>query len=439
MTSIFCDPDHFTLAKAKADRKIALYNTYDHNKKICCAGNNVRDALARVDLTIPVAAFDFLTIALSVIAADEFVTRKDAAYGFSREIDLEISLAKPRLWNSLKSDIQSILTFLTGDDWQLKFSGNGLTPPVKSENKRLRSIQDVKDIDRVCLFSGGLDSLVGAINELDGFPDCTLLVSRASPKDRQYQEYLRKKLGHPKHFGVNDAPTRPSSLEWEKEESTRARSILFLALAACLASGISKTQSGVSVPLIIPENGFIALNPPLTPRRRGSLSTRTAHPHFLSAIQEIFDKADFGVHIHNPFAFDTKGEIITQCNDQTLIDKLFRHSVSCGKWKRRNQQCGKCVPCLIRRSAIYAAGKSEPKHTYETRDLSKLPFSSKTSADLAAMITACKTVTKENLGKWVSASGPLPLQPKLRKQHYDVAWRGLSEIHGFLIHSGIQI
>ncbi len=438
MTTVQCAPDIDELIASKSDRKVVLFDNVDNANSIACIGNHVRDALKRVNLPIPIHAFDFLTIALSVTATDEFVSRDGGAYGFTRDISLSVSLAKPAIWNSKKQALESILRFLTGDDWSLSFFGNGLTPPATSEKKRLRKIFDLSNIEQVCLFSGGLDSLIGTMNELQTNHDDTLLVSRASTGDQMFQKYLLSRLGNPRQFGVNDRPSRPNTVSWRKENSTRSRSILFLALAACCASAISQYRSVASTPLFIPENGFIALNPPMTPRRRGSLSTRTAHPHYLGSLQRLFDDVGLGVAVHNPFKFMTKGEMIQNCHDQKLIHTLAPDTISCGKWKRRNQQCGKCVPCLIRRSSMYAAGVIEPKNLYEFSDLTKLPFGTKKGADLSATLAALKSIDRGNVPRWVSASGPLPMDVSTRKKYYDVAWRGLLELKGFLSAQGFK-
>lgn len=438
MTSVQCDPDVNVLITSSADRKVVLFDNVDNINGIGCIGNRVRDALKRVNLPIPVQAFDFLTIALSVTAADEFVSRSDGAYGFTREISLSVSLAKPDIWEQEKNSLEAILRFLTGDDWQLSFTGNGLTPPLQSEKKRLRNLLDISGIEQVCLFSGGLDSLIGAIGALESKPDETLLVSRASKGDQMFQKYLLSSLGHPKQLGVNDQPSKPSTVGWEKEDSTRSRSILFLALAACCAAAIFKNNPTQRVPLLIPENGFIALNPPMTPRRRGPLSTRTAHPYYLGALQKLFDNVGMGIDIQNPFEFMTKGEMIKSCNDQNLIQSLAPKTISCGKWKRRNQQCGKCVPCLIRRSSNFAAGVTEPQNLYEFSDLQNLEFGTKKGVDLAAVLVALKKVDLDNLPRWVSASGPLPKDTKVRNMYYEVAWRGLKELESFLTAQGFK-
>jgi hypothetical protein len=56
-----------------------------------------------------------------------------------------------------------------------------------------------------------------------------------------------------------------------------------------------------AVELFVCENGLIALNPPLTPRRIGSHSTRTAHPHFLANVQDILSASGLPIIIANPF------------------------------------------------------------------------------------------------------------------------------------------
>lgn len=439
MTTVQCDPDVNVLIASNADRKVVLFDHVDNANGIGCIGNRVRDALKRLNLPIPVQAFDFLTIALSVTAADEFVARKDGAYGFTRNISLSISLAKPDVWEQQRKSVEAILRFLTGDDWQLTFTGNGLTPPALSEKKRLRNLFDISGIEQVCLFSGGLDSLIGAMDALKNKPDETLLVSRASTGDQMFQQYLLNRLGNPKQLGVNDRPSKPNTVSWEKEDSTRSRSILFLALAACCAAAIFKFNPTKRIKLLIPENGFIALNPPMTPRRRGPLSTRTAHPYYLASLQKIFDNVGMGIDIRNPFEFMTKGEMIKSCPNQKIIKALAPKTISCGKWKRRNQQCGKCVPCLIRRSSNFAAGVVEPQNLYEVSDLINLGFESKKAADLAAVLIALKTVDIDNLARWVSASGPLPTDILTRKRYYEVAWRGLLEMKSFLKSQGFKI
>ena len=41
------------------------------------------------------------------------------------------------------------------------------------------------------------------------------------------------------------------------------------------------------IDILVPENGVISINVPLTVRRVGTLSTRTTHPYFIQEIQKL--------------------------------------------------------------------------------------------------------------------------------------------------------
>jgi hypothetical protein len=115
--------------------------------------------------------------------------------------------------------------------------------------------------------------------------------------------------------------------------------------------------------LLIPENGTIALNVPLTPSRRGSCSTRTAHPYYLSALGRILARVGLTNPLSNPLENKTKGEAIAQCRNLAFLNTVARLAVSCAKrnrrmhWKRRQaRSCGYCMPCIYRRAAMHAVG-----------------------------------------------------------------------------------
>ncbi|MBL1477270.1 DNA-binding protein, partial [Klebsiella pneumoniae] len=77
----------------------------------------------------------------------------------------------------------------------------------------------------------------------------------------------------------------------------------------------------------------------------GSLSTRTTHPYFIGMIQELFNNLGFGVRLINPYQFMTKGQMVSNCKDSKMLSEIVDLTVSCSHWKRKNQQCGYCVPC----------------------------------------------------------------------------------------------
>ena len=440
MTFIHCDPDVSVLKGSRAERRFVLYGHADHTPGIGSIGNRVRDSIARLKGPVPTVAFDFLSIALAVTAADEFVSRDNASHGFARDIALKIALAKPAIWQQEKTNLERILRFLSGDNWSLTLVPGGLTPPTKKEHGKFRQKTDINGVERICLFSGGLDSLIGAVDCLHQYPTKTLLVSRASPKDKQHQDILAHHLGAPKRLSVNDVPTRPRGPIplWKKEDTTRSRSILFIALGVCVAAAAGEVNAS-RTKLLIPENGVIALNPPLTSRRRGALSTRTAHPAYLSSLQALLDTTGLNVEISNPYAFQTKGEMILNCHDTSKVRTLAELSVSCGKWKRADKQCGKCVPCLIRLAALHHATITERTNTYQYEDLMGVYREPKHRSDLIAVLSAIRSFDKSAHPKWVSASGPLPLDAKSRQSYLDVAERGLGELSAFLRSKGFTV
>ncbi|WP_321477346.1 Qat anti-phage system QueC-like protein QatC [uncultured Paludibaculum sp.] len=363
-------------------------------------------------------AWDFLSLSLGVIAADSFVKRADAADGWTREIDLTVELLDPSPWHKVSGEIEKTLRFLTGDLWHLTFEPNG--PAIPGQK---RMVWKDAGCDAVCLFSGGLDSFIGAL-DLTASGLKPYFVSCAYPKDAEKQAALATRLSllGNRHFQANPDP------RWahENETSMRARSLLFLALATLIASTLRLKPAEAPVPVFLPENGFISLNVPLTARRLGSLSTRTTHPHFIGGIQSILSKADLNIQILNPYQLRTKGEMMRDCRDSNALQKLAHITVSCGKWKRKSQQCGRCLPCLIRRAAFDAAGLVDSTD-YRFHELS--------GADNQEDIIAVRLAYNQMLsapGKWIRRTGPMPEENALRAEFADVFVRGLNEVGGFV-------
>jgi hypothetical protein len=239
-------------------------------------------------------------------------------------------------------------------------------------------------------------------------------------------------------FAANLRPYWPGS--GGHDTTMRSRSFDFLALAAVGASVVPSDPVG-RIPLYVPENGFIALNPPMTSRRIGSLSTRTTHPNYLRLVQEIFDGLGVAVTIKNPHEFDTKGEMVERWKAMPIFRAMAGGTVSCGKWKRRNQQCGRCLPCLIRRASFHAAGISDPTPSYERIQLIDVLASQdgEERGDLLAVMGAVDLLGTPVLSSRVGASGPLPADAAMRARYENVVSRGLIELRDFLTASGIQV
>lgn len=414
---------------------IVLYGPKPGRPLTGSVGNRLPAAVSALGVPVDVKAFDFLTIALAVVAADTFIDRRSkwASSGWTREFQLDIPLAQPRNWEPVVGKLERALDFLSGDRWTLSLRPDGVAPPTKAAIARRRSYVNIGAADCVSLFSGGLDSFIG-VGKLVAEGRTPLLVSHAYRGDKKYQEssvpYLGKILPR---FAANAHPAKTDGTP--NDTTMRTRSFGFLAYAAVAASALHVKGGGHgNIETFVPENGFIALNAPLTRRRIGSHSTRTTHPHFLTLIQEIFDQVDIRVSITNEFRHQTKGEMVVEAVAAGRIDGLTG-TMSCGKWKRKNMHCGYCVPCLIRRASFAKTGLNDD--TPYRHDLQKAWADVDLRDDLLAMVLASTDNAKDSRMR-AAASGPLPLDRGEREGWFGVHDRGLQEVGDYLRREGIR-
>lgn len=404
-------------------------------------GGPVRRTVRRLGVPVPVAAHDFLTIAMAVTAADTFVSRLtpegefEAADGWARDLHLQIHIAEPRVWRHVLPELEKALRFLSGDMWTLELLSDGPRPPrPQRRGDRIRP----RGHDLVCLFSGGLDSAIGTLDLIaDGHKP--LLVSHAYTADADKQETIWAQLPVAvSRFAANAHPLH--KLSYNNDVQMRTRSLNFLAYGALVASTmVARGWINGRATLIVPENGLIALNPPLTVRRIGALSTRTTHPHFLGTIQNIFDALGMEVDIVNPYAAATKGEMLAKCKDPITLRRIMGDTVSCGNWKRKHIQCGKCVPCIIRRASFHAANIADPTpYDPEFEDLARVLPQEEAADDLMAMLVAARRLPNTDLARWVGRTGPLPEDSEDRQLLLDVVHRGMAEVGAYFTSLGLM-
>ncbi|MCH2085754.1 MAG: hypothetical protein MK175_01095, partial [Pseudoalteromonas sp.] len=290
-------------------------------------------------------------------------------------------------------------------------------------------------LNSVCLFSGGLDSAVGAIDILNGESALKpLLVSHAYRGDGAKQEDIKQLLSPP--FGELSYSMSPhiiKQLEGKTDISMRGRSFNFLAMAVLGISALRNANCDSRIEtIVVPENGYISINPPLTRRRIGSHSTRTTHPNFLSRLESLLRDTGFHVKFVNPYQFKTKGEMLAECVDQDAIRKAVPLSVSCSHWHREHKQCGHCVPCLIRRASVFHAGFTQDA-PYKTKRLRGLIKEKDTRDDLQAVQTAIIRLKQtDNYRSWLRKSGPIPQDKDIREKLESTIKRGLAEVELFL-------
>ncbi|MGG8495460.1 Qat anti-phage system QueC-like protein QatC [Tenacibaculum sp. TC6] len=327
-------------------------------------------------------AFEFYLFTVIIYNIDKLIPRKKLSLdGWTREIKFEFPVSNLSVWDSNKKKINEMLSFLTGDVWNVDFfegDSDSFYTPLDLENKN-NFIPE-----KICLFSGGLDSLVGSYKLLKTSKK-TLLVSHfdvamsgPNSDQRKIISQLETKFSISTDFDWVDNRIGAKRGSSKKLETTfRSRSILFIGMASYLAHNLTPNES-----FHIPENGTISLNIPLSPSRRSSCSTKTTHPHVLSLVNTIFNSLNILTSVKNPYEFHTKGEMLVPYNNDNFFKGLVELSNSCGKgghkvwwykfWHKKHSSlvidtsdshhCGKCMPCIYRRAAMHKVGWDYEKY-----------------------------------------------------------------------------
>ncbi|HEV8439158.1 MAG TPA: Qat anti-phage system QueC-like protein QatC, partial [Methylomirabilota bacterium] len=385
------------------------------------------DVIRRLKLQPAPRAWDLLSIALAVIAADTGVRRTESPDGWTREIDLRVAAADSAFWTSQGPLIDQQLRFLTNDVWRCTFGDGGVLPAPP----RLPTLPEE---DCVALLSGGLDSLVGVLDLVIRRKRRPYVVSQVSQGDKETQADFAAKIGGGlRHLQLNHNANCPG----ENERSQRARSLTFLAYGVLAATAVKQYHEGQPVTLYVCENGFISINPPLTTGRLGSLSTRTTHPVFLGLFQKLLDAAGLRVRVENPCQFMTKGEMLARCADQDFLRKNARQATSCGRFARNGyKHCGRCVPCLVRRAAFQAWGETD-RTVYVYRDLSRDSDDYARFDDVRSAAMAVAEVRAEGLNGWLGTSLSAALLGDVAPYRQTVE-RGLLELGSFLEAAGVR-
>jgi len=438
MTNFYFNHDPAQLPEySKNCHPVQIFNTHPYDStKHSRASGSLLNRVRELGINVNADAIDLITIATAVTAAETFERREYAADAWSRIMHLHIPLFNEDRWNNLSDRLSSILNFLTGDQWEFTFSKTTfeMSKPIDSKKSKAR-LDTLKGLNSVCLFSGGLDSAVGAIDILNGKSTYKpLLLSHAYRGDGVKQKDIKKLLkSNYGELSYSISPRLMTRLKGKTDVTMRGRSFNFLAMAVLGISALRNANSDNSIStIIVPENGYISINPPLTRRRIGSHSTRTTHPYFLSRLEELLDDAGLHVKFVNPYQFKTKGEMLAECVDQVSIAKAIPLSVSCSHWHRKHMQCGHCLPCLIRRSSIHHAGFNKDSK-YVSQNLKFVHKEKGARDDLLAVQTAIIRLeqTKDYNG-WIRQSGSLPKDPATRKKLESTIKRGLKEVDVFL-------
>jgi len=322
---------------------------------------------------MPDRHFDLLDIVAAVFAADGRVvrggdTRRALGAGWRRKLHLTVPVADPEFWRDAGryQKLTDCLGFLTEDDWSFSFvrrTGGSATAAFLDLDHSGSSFA----ADEIILFSGGLDSLAGALEVLSRTDRKVVLVThRSAQKAIKRQVSLGQKLAEAFPKRVLHLHVRATNVgEMSRERTQRSRSFLFAGLGFVVARMFgAKTLSFY-------ENGVVSHQLPISPQVIGSMATRTTHPKSLRLLRDLLDVVDPGWgELRNGFEWLTKAEVVRTLRGPETVH-LIRHSVSCTSLREEttlHRHCGACSQCLDRRFAILAEGldEADPAEGYAT-------------------------------------------------------------------------
>jgi len=321
----------------------------------------LHDIRRRLAADIPAVLTDLLEIAAYVFAADEMVSRGGPAMAmlgrdWRRRFRFVIPVRNPTLWSQpdLLVALTDTLAFMSEDDFGFEFVQHDAPASFAryldlgpARGKQFTS-------DEVLLFSGGMDSLCGALTELQqerrkrlllvSHQSSTKLATRQKALATALHERFPERVLHvPVRAGITDVTPR--------EFTQRTRSFLFTAIAAAAGAGQQR--------ILFYENGIVSFNLPIAGQIIGARASRTTHPRTLDLLARLLGlllERDF--KIENPFIWKTRTDIAVLGASSGHAD-LLGQSVSCSRvrsMERDRPHCGVCSQCIDRRVATLAAG-----------------------------------------------------------------------------------
>lgn len=329
-----------------------------------------RDLTAALQIALPEPLADLLDVAMAVYAADRICRRSPGKRYDNEELvqgrilNLRIPVRDPERWQAeaLQSSLVHLLESLTFDTWRINFCAARKKP---QDAYQIKAFDDHINKPFVALFSGGLDSLVGAAVQGSSYPDSTGILTIATSNVRlsQLQNHLVGQLNQaglarflpviiPHHL---DTLTNEIYPERKQEKSQRSRGFIYPALGMVVA-----TLAG-SDSLYVYENGVGALNLPFTRATVGADHSRAMHPKNLVLSTKFFSRLlGSPFRLYNPSMWKTKGMMCAELK-QLDLGELAMKSASCDGFPLRDQypQCGKCTSCLLRRVSLGIGGLLE--------------------------------------------------------------------------------
>ncbi len=350
------------------DRPLRL-RMWGSHRNVHLTIHDVRQAMLKA---VPAVFLDLIDIAVYVYCADQAVRRggagvEDFGEHWRRNFFLRIPVRAPDFWNdhNVLAQLISTLSFLSEDEYAFEFERltdeNTIERYLKFDSTPYDGL-----VDEVMMFSGGLDSLGGAIQEAIVDKRKVLLVNHRSttklnPRHRHLLSLLDEAAPdrRPLHIPVRINKKKKLGREYTQ----RTRSFLYASLGATIAAMLGLSR------LRFYENGIVSMNLPPSPQVVGARATRTTHPRVLEGFSTLFTSiAGHRFSVENPFLRKTKADVVRLIGEAGC-GKLIKYSTSCTRtWTstKKFPHCGTCSQCIDRRFAVLASGQeaNDPSEAY---------------------------------------------------------------------------
>lgn len=320
----------------------------------------------RLFADLPEVVVDLMELAAYVYAADQAVTRGgrvEIEYGerWRRHFRFVVPVRCPNVWRAapVKDTLTETLSFLSDDDFEFQFTRQ--QQPLSVGRYLFNAGKEDTGFEEVVLFSGGLDSLGGAVREILQAQRKIVLVSHR-PTNTIYarQQALVAALNerlvgsrcHPLHVAVEVNKGKPLGRDFNQ----RTRSFLFAAIAAIVARVFGLWR------IRFYENGPVSLNLPVSPQVLGGRASRTTHPRVLKGLERLFTALfERAFRVENPFLWQTRKEILLALRTGGYGPLCAGTSSCAHTWEQTAAAplCGRCSQCVDRRIAALAAGLND--------------------------------------------------------------------------------
>ncbi len=319
---------------------------------------------------------DLLEIAAYVYAADASVTRDGAwedegsTEPWSRDFRFIVAVRDPEFWSQpvVRDALASALRFLSDDTVEFEFVAQR-EPAAAQTYLEFAPTEtwEPDKIDRVVMFSGGLDSLAGTVESARKGERLALVSHRpvATLSARQTRLVTELKGIFPEVPLLHIPVWVNKDKGLGREHTQRTRSFLFSALGTVVATSVGADA------VTFFENGVVSVNLPVADEVLRARASRTTHPMSLAALAELATHVvGRPIRIHNPYIFETKRDVVARLAGPP--SRLIGLSCSCahtGFFQSKTQwHCGVCSQCIDRRVAVIHAGLAadDPETDYRT-------------------------------------------------------------------------